>query len=76
MLYIILLFSVSVSVCVTILTLVIGAEWGLTRVWSVASSQHQLDPLLWSLHSSVVWQTRLKPVISWYNEIKLDEVHI
>lgn len=76
MLYIILPFSVSVSVCVTILTLVIGEGRGLTRVRSVASSPPRLDPLLWSLHSSVVWQTRLKPVISWYNEIKLDEVHI
>lgn len=76
MLYIILPFSVSVSVCVTILTLVIGAGWRPTWAWPVTSSPRWLDPLLWSLHSSVVWQTRLKPVISWYNKNKLDEVHI
>lgn len=75
MLYITLPFSVSVSVCVTILTLVIGEGLRLTcefGLWPPVPA----DPLLWSLHSSVVRQTRLKPVISWYNENKLDEVHI
>lgn len=76
MLYITLPFSVSVCLCHYYGTCYWWGTEADVWVWSVTSSPCWMDPLLWSLHSSVEQQTWLEPVISWYNKNKLDEVHI